>query len=370
MLEVNIEDIKKAAVIMAGGVGERLWPRSSKNSPKQFEYFYGYGTMIQNTYSRLKPLFDENDIYVVTKRDFVERVKDSLPSLPKENVISEPYGRNTAPCLAMTATRIGEKYGGDAVLAAFPADHVIENVREFHSSLVLACKTAYERDGIVTLGIAPTSPETSFGYVQIKEDEKDLGELYKYGVRYSSAFAEKPDLETAQRFIDSGDFLWNGGIFAMRFNTFWKAFEKFLPEHNRLFNFLKKNINGSFFNDIAEEVYKQITAESVDYAILEKADNVFVVQSTFDWSDLGNWDELFDLSLKDARDNYIEGKVTPINVKNCFISSREKMIGAVNVENLIIVEDERGIIVCKRNDSDSVKKIINFMKRKKNDRYL
>ncbi|MFC2132015.1 mannose-1-phosphate guanylyltransferase [Bacteroidota bacterium] len=370
MAEIDIRNIKKIAVIMAGGTGERLWPRSTEDSPKQFSHFSGWGTMIQNTVARLRHLIDDEDIYIVTKKSLFDLVKDQIPSLPQENIILEPFGKNTAPCLALAATVLHEKCAGDTVMLAIPADHVIGNVREYQESLETAIRFAYNRKGIVTIGITPTRPETGFGYVQIKEEELDLGEMFTSGVRYSSTFAEKPDIATAKRFLESGDFLWNSGIFIWRIDTFWKSFKKFLPAQKKLFGLIKKNMGKAFFDTIVEETYQQIQAVSVDYAILEKADNVFVVKSKFNWSDLGNWDELYRLKMKDARNNFIEGSVVPINIKNCFVSSRDKIIGIVGVEDLIVIEDENAIIICGKDKSDDVMDVIDYLKRKHITAYL
>lgn len=368
--EMSISGIKKIAIIMAGGTGDRLWPRSVEALPKQFCHFIGSGTMIQNTYNRLKTLFADDAIYIVTNKSLAGIVNEQIPALPPENLIIEPFGKNTAPCLALAATLLKEKITDDTVILAIPSDHYIGNVGEYIESLETAICCAFEKKGIVTIGISPTRPETGFGYIQIKDEKHDLGDMYGLGVRYSSAFAEKPDIATAKRFIESGDFLWNSGIFVWRVDTFWDSFKKYLPDHTRLFSLIEKNIGKSYYERILEETYRQLQAVSVDYAILEKADNVFVVKSNFIWSDLGNWDELFKLKMKDARNNFIEGNIIPVNIKNCFVSSKDKVIGIVGVENLFVIEDENAIIICKKDKSDDVKDVVDFMKRKHISQYL
>ncbi|MBI5323739.1 MAG: mannose-1-phosphate guanylyltransferase [Ignavibacteriae bacterium] len=362
--------MNKVAVIMAGGSGARLWPRSTEKKPKQFIHLMGDGSMIQNTVARLEPIFDSKDIYIVTSDYLKEFCFEQLPHIPKENIITEPFPKNTAPCIALAATAIENKYTPDTILFTFPSDHVITNQREFHHSLEVASKVAYEKGRILAIGLSPTRPETAFGYIQVKDEHKDLGELYDEGVRFSSAFAEKPDSATAKRFIESGDFLWNSGIFIWRLDTFWDTFKKFLPEDSRLFNKLKKSVNDEKFNTLVEEIYRQIQSESIDYAIMEKAKNVFVVEASFGWSDLGNWDEIYRLSMKDGRNNVIEGDVISINTSNCLVSSYGKMIGVVGVDNLMVIESENSIVICRRGYSDDVKEIVDFLRRKQINKYL
>ena len=206
--------------------------------------------------------------------------------------------------------------------------------------------------------------------MQIKNERADLGELYDSGVRYSTTFAEKPDIETAKRFIQSGDFLWNTGIFVWSLYTFWRSFDKYLPENKILFEILKKTPSSQWQKSDVEYVYRQLQAVSVDYAILEKADNVFVVEAAFNWSDLGNWDELYRLSIKDGRNNLIEGNVVAMETSNCFISSTEKLIGVVGVKDLFILEGEDAILICKRGASEDIKDITDYLRRKQINKYL
>lgn len=362
---------KRIAIIMAGGLGARLWPRSTENSSKQFIHLLGDGTMIQNTVRRLMNIYPPEDIYVVTIKEMYELAKEQLKELPEENFILEPFIRNTAPCLALSSVILENKYSDDTVVSVFPSDHVIFNRGEFYESVNIACESAYSLDGIVTIGIKPTRPEKSFGYIQIKkDDQKGLGELYDRGLRYSANFAEKPDTATAQRFIDSGDFLWNSGIFTWKFKTFWDAMEKYWPEDTAMLKMLKDHVGTDNFKENVEHTYRQISSLSVDYAILEKAKNVYVVQSSFKWSDMGNWDELYRLSMKDARNNVIEGDVIPINASNCLVSSKGKLIGIVGVKDLVVIDSDDAMLICRKGHSDDVMEIVDFLRRKNINRYL
>ncbi len=361
----------RVALILAGGSGYRLWPRSTDKTPKQFVHLIGDGTMIQNTYSRISKLFPIEDTYIVTTKELYNLVSEQLPDFPSENIIIEPFPRGTAPCLALSNILLEQKYNPNTVVTVLPSDHIIFNLGEFYESLEIGIRAAKEAKGLVTIGVQPTRPETSFGYVQIKKDYRgNLNALFDNGVRYSTTFAEKPDSATAKRFVESGDFLWNSGIFIWEIATFVSSLEKYWREDYSDFNLLREHINKDSFQENLEYTYKQITSISIDYAVLEKADNVFVVQSTFRWSDVGNWDEIYRLSMKDAKNNVLIGDIIPINTSNCLINSNGKLIGVVGVNDLIVIDSDEALLICKRNCSDDVKEIIDFIRRKQMNRFL
>lgn len=356
--------MKKIAVVMAGGLGLRFWPRSTEKKPKQFVHLTGEGAMLQNTFERLLNVFPPEDIYIVTFDSFSSLVMEQLPALPKENLLLEPFGRNTAPCIALAWANLADSLPDDAVMCVFPSDHVIYNIGEFVESVETAAITAHQMHGLVTIGVSPTRPETQYGYVQIKDERGTLGELFDKNVRRTTTFAEKPDLGTARRFLQSGDFLWNSGIFFWRIDSLASSLDRFLPEHSAQFKILRKHCGKPSYQDNLLDTYKQINSISVDYGILEKADNVYVVESSFRWSDLGTWDELYRISMKDASNNVIEGDVIPLNTSNCLINSCGRMIGIVGVEDLIVIDSEEALLICKRGDSDSVNEIISYLRRK------
>lgn len=362
--------MKMLAVILAGGTGPKMWPRSTESRPKQFTHMNGDGTMLQNTFARISGIFHTNDIYVVTNEEYTSTVKEQIPSLSTENIISEPFGRNTAPALALTNLILEKKYEENTVVCVFPSDHIITNLGEFRESINTAVEFAYKRNGIVTLGIYPTRPETQYGYVQIDEEKRDLGQNYHMGIRYGINFAEKPDKGTALRFIESGDFLWNSGIIFYKINVFTEKLAKYLPDLHREFVNLKKHFATKNFNRELIVLYKKIDSISVDYGIMENSQNVFVVKSTFNWTDLEVWDELFRISMKDAKGNAIEGDVISINSKNCFISANEKMIGVVGIDDLIVIDTDKALLICKKNESEKVQEIVDYMKRKSINKYL
>ena len=369
-MNITQEPKKAIAVIMAGGTASKLWPKSTEKTPKQFHHLIGEGTMIQDTVMYLMPFFNSEDIYIVTSETFKDLVNEQLPLIPNENVILEPYPKNTAPCLALTLTTLKDKIADDTVMMAFPADHHISSVREFQNSLETAGRVAFDTKGIVTIGISPTRPETAYGYIQKQNENEDLSAIYDNTVKYTTTFAEKPDIDTARRFIDSGDFLWNSGIFVMRVDTFWSEFEKFLPDHFSLFKILHKTVGKEIYQEAVEDAYLQMQSESMDYAILEKADNVFVIETSFGWSDMGTWDELHRIMMKDARNNVLIGEVVASNISNSLVIGSERLIGIEGVENLIVIDSDDALLICKRGKSKDVSEIVDYIKRKQINQYL
>jgi mannose-1-phosphate guanylyltransferase len=363
-LQSDLSGFSKVAVIMAGGTNMKLWPKSTEKTPKQFLSLIDDRSMLENTVLRLMPFFEPQDIYIVTSEEYYTEISSRVPAVSKDNIICEPFAKNTAPCLALSLTILREKYPEDTVFMAFPADHAIQNVVMFHNSLDIAAQAAYQTNNIVTIGIQPSRPETGFGYIQVTDDKSQIEDFYDFGVRKSSAFAEKPDLETAKRFLDSGDFLWNSGIFIMRIDKFWNLFQKFLPEHFKLFEILGKTIGQDVFREAVRDAYMQMEAVSMDYAIMEKARNFLVLESMLNWSDVGNWDEIYRLSMKDGRNNVLIGNVMASNVRNTFVMSDERFIGIVGIDNLIVVDTNDSLFICKKGETANVQEIIDYLKRK------
>ncbi len=364
-------DLKKIAVIMAGGSNVMLWPKATEKFPKQFLRLLSNESMVESTYNRLLPYFEPDNIYIVTSKEYANLIKQQIPLLPETNIIIEPFAKHTAPCLALTLSVLKDKYTDDTIIMAFPSDHYIVNVREFQNSLEIAGRVAIQTGGIVTIGIQPTRPETKYGYVQIRNERGDLGEYYDMRVRKSSTFAEKPDIDTAKRFVKSGDFLWNSGIFIMSIKRFWSAFEEHLPEHFQLFDIIKRTTGKDVFREAVKDAYMQMEGVSMDYAILEKDKNVYVVESSFSWSDLGDWDEIYRLSRKDARNNVLIGDVIALGgVKNSLILTNERLIGIAGVENLIVIDTKDALLICKKGDTERVQDIVDFLRRKQINHYL
>ena len=364
--------MKKVAVIMAGGMGAKFWPKSTAKLPKQFTHTMGEGTLLQNTYARLLQFFEKEDIYVITAYKFLDVVKQQLPKIQFENLIFEPFGRHTAPCTALASLYLQNKgYTADTVMCIFPSDHIISNVGEFIQSIETAAKIAYEKHSVVTIGIPPTRPETGYGYIQLKQDSKGIEEYFDLGARLTNTFAEKPDERTAERFIDSGDFVWNSGMFIWRIDVFEHLFAKFLPQYAEKYEILARYIGKDGYIEELKYIYKQLNPMSLDYGILEKAENVYCIQSSFFWSDLDNWDELYRLSLKDAHNNVLEGDIISINNKNSMIISQSgKFVGVVGMSDVIVIDTDDSILICRRGASDDVQELVDHLRRRNINKFL
>jgi mannose-1-phosphate guanylyltransferase len=355
---------KKIAIVMAGGQSPSLWPRSRQDKPKQFLHFVGNGTLLQNTIDRILSIFPITDIYVATTQDFVKLVQEQIPELPRKNIIVEPFPRHTLPCVSLAMTQLSQELEPDSVCVLFPSDHHITNIGEFQSSVETAMEFASTRDAIVAIGVTPTRPETNYGYIQVDSLREGLGEFYDKGIRYSKAFAEKPDYELAKKFLSTGEFLWNTGIFILKFSTFWNALYNCSPELYNYFNILKRFVGRPQFDQALLDTFRLIQSESFDTGIMERSGNVYVLESSFSWSDVGTWDEIYRLSLKDADNNHLVGDVIAIDVQNCFIQTDEKLIAAVGIRDLLVIDTHRALLICKRSDSEKVPEIVNFLRRK------
>jgi mannose-1-phosphate guanylyltransferase len=357
--------MKIVSVVMAGGLGTRLWPKSTEKKPKQFVHVYGDGTLIQDTVVRLLPLVKAEDVFVVATKPLTHHIHDQLPVIPTENVIEEPFGRNTAPAIALAAYRLHRLYGPDAVMVAMPSDHVVVNVREFLSTLEQACHVADKTQNIVTIGVSPTRAETGFGYIQVGDELRIEGVDLQCIPQTVKTFAEKPDVATAQRFMDAGDFVWNSGIFVAKVSTMLLAIDTHLPDHAPLFGLLEKHVGKDTYDSILENVYRQMRSISFDKGVMEKAQNIAVVDGGFGWSDVGTWDELYRLSMKDGKNNVIEGNVVTMNASSNFVTtSSGKLISIINVDNLIVVETETSILIAERGSSAAVRELVDFMRRR------
>ena len=360
---------KIIAVIMAGGVGTRFWPRSREKSPKQLLEILGKGTMIQNTVKRLEGFVNIHDVLVVTNRTQKGMVMKQLEHLPEENVLVEPVGRNTAPCIGLAALHASQ-IDPSAVMIVLPADHVIQNDEEFKRVLQLAVDTAYESGNLLTIGIRPTHPETGYGYIQRFMEDGSHNPYHAKGVYKVKTFAEKPNNQTAERFLASGDFLWNSGMFIWRTDAILQEIERCLPDLNTELTKIRPTIGTSLYQSVLEKAYGIIRGISIDYGVMEKAERVFVIPGDFGWSDIGSWDEVYRLSGKDERGNSITGKVIQKDTNNSYIYSADKVVATIGVDDLIIVNTADALLICKRGKSQDVKEISDYLKRKQMNEYL
>lgn len=352
---------------MAGGIGSRFWPMSRQNHPKQFIDILGTGeTLIQSTYRRTRKIFDAENILVVTNEDYVELVKKQLPELPEKNILAEPTRRNTAPCIAYAAFKI-KKRDPDAVMLIASSDHLITREEEFERVIKEGLDYVSEKPDLLTIGIKPSRPDTGYGYIQFSTG-KNTDEVFKT----VKTFTEKPNIELARQFIQSGEFVWNSGIFMWSVDTFLKAFEQFMPEENVLFTDQLKDFDTTEEPNAIQTIYGEVRNISVDYAILEKADNVKVMIADFGWSDLGTWGSLFEQIKPSGKPNAVVGEnvLSYDSRDNIVHMPKEKLVVIQGLEGYIVAESDNVLLVCKMTDEQKIKNLVNEVRIEKGESFL
>ena len=352
------------ALIMAGGRGERFWPRSRKNLPKQFLSPTDDGkTMIQLTVERILPLVKMEDIYIATNKNYRELVRSQLPGIPEENILCEPVGRNTAPCIGLGAAHIGKKYE-NALMLVLPSDHLIKFNNMFLSSLREACRVAMEDDNLVTLGITPTYPETGYGYIKFNP-QKTLGGAYQV-----ERFVEKPTLEVAKEYLETEEYLWNSGMFIWKLSSIWKNMEKYMPETYAGLQRIGAAIGTSEEEAVLEQEFAALPSVSIDYGIMEKAQHIYTIPGTFGWDDVGSWLAVERIKKTNEDGNVVNGNVITIDTHNCIVQGTNKLIAAVGLRDLIIVDTEDAILICEKHRAGDIRKVTENLKICNRDEYL
>lgn len=354
------------ALIMAGGLGTRFWPKSRRKHPKHLLKILGKRTLIQNTVERLKPLVSSENIFVVSTKSQYEELRLQLPVIPGENFIIEPKGKNTAPCIGLSALMI-EQLDPNAVMAVMPSDHLISDDELFSKTLRAGAKVAAERDSLITIGIEPTYPATGYGYIQFKEQLETTEDI---GLLRVKTFAEKPNLETAKRFLESGDFLWNSGIFIWKASTILREIEDHLPHLYDGLLEIKQSLGTPQESETIQRVYCQIKSISIDYGVMEHAKDVVVLRGKFGWNDLGSWDEVYNIHDKDENGNVLIGHHLLKDSKGCFVDAPNKCVAILGADNLIVVETDDALLICHRHRAQDVKDLVEIAKRKQLDQYL
>jgi mannose-1-phosphate guanylyltransferase len=351
--------VKTTAVIMAGGKGERFWPKSRKSLPKQFLSLTDDGkTMIQLTVERLKNLVDINDIYIVTNRDYKKLVLQQIDGIPEENILLEPIAKNTAPCIGPAAIHVKKKYE-DAVMIVLPSDHLIKYNEIYVDTLKNAVEVAKEGDNLITLGITPSYPETGYGYINFERDEINIKRTNVYRVK---RFVEKPNLETAKEYLSSGRYLWNSGMFVWKVSTILDNFAELLPEVYEGLNKIYETIGTDYEDIILKQQFSDFKSESIDYGIMERASNIYTIPGSFGWDDVGSWLALERINKTNDDGNIIRGNVITINSKNSIIQGQGKLIAAIGMENLIVVDTDDALLIASKDSSQEVKKVIENLK--------
>jgi len=354
---------------MAGGVGTRFWPMSRTSKPKQFIDILGVGkTLIQLTFERLIKICPPENVFVVTNTIYKDMVLEQLPKLSENQVLCEPAMRNTAPCIAYANYKINE-INPDALVVVAPSDHIIMDEATFVNDINTALRAAAKNDSLLTLGIKPSRPDTGYGYIQYQE--KSISEEIPE-VKKVKTFTEKPNLEIAQSFLDSGDFLWNSGIFIWSLKSIMDAFKRDLNDVDSLFADGIGVYNTPGESDFIEKTYAVCKKISIDYGIMEKADNVYVLAVDFGWSDLGTWGSLYDIRNKDKQDNAVMGdNVMIYDTKNCIVNvPKEKLVVIQGLNDYIVVEDNGILLVCRKEDEQQIRQFVADVKLEKGPQYI
>ena len=340
-------------VIMAGGSGTRLWPKSRIKKPKQLYALINSDSMIKNTVDRLLSIVSKDNIYIATNVAQAKEIRNELPKL-KNNLIIEPYIRNTAPCIGLAAVMLKEK---DAPVAFLPSDHYIGRPKEFQKTLKKAFEFA-KKDYLVLIGIKPTDPDTGLGYI-------NSGEELERGIYKVQKFTEKPDLKTAKKMLASGKYFWNGGMFIAKPSVILDLFKQHAPE---IYKHLEKISHNPA---LLEKEYEKIENISFDYAIAEKADKVAVVPGDFSWSDIGNWGKLLEILTEKNKDNVVIGcEHYGVETSGCLIHGTERLVATVGLKDIIVVDTPDVVLVCNRDKAQQVKKIVEKIKEQRQDKYL
>jgi len=352
--------------IMAGGIGSRFWPMSRAHYPKQFLDILGIGrTLIQNTYDRFARFIPSSNIYIVTSEEYRQIVKKQLPELKDSNILCEPSRKNTAPCIAYISYKLNE-INPDGALICAPADHLILDDKAFNKVCLEALDFVSKHKALITLGVKPTNPNTGYGYIQY-EQQGVSDNVFKV-----KTFTEKPNLELARTFLASGDFLWNAGIFVWQVKNIIRAFEQNVPEIHEVFDAEKEHFNTKKENEAIARIYPQCTNISIDYAVMEKADNVYVIPASFGWSDLGTWTSAYETFEKDYLENAVGGKEVVVidATRNMVQVPHHKLVVLQGLDDFIVVDTEDVLLICKKDKEQEIKDYVAEVKRNKGEKYL
>lgn len=349
------------AVIMAGGKGTRLWPSAREATPKQLQRLIFEQPLIAETVERLGHVYEPEHMMVVTARQYADAIREALPQLPPENIISEPVGRNTAAAIALAAFQIAQQ-DRDAVFGVFPADHVILKPKALYSALDFAHELALKHR-VIDIGVPPSHPETGYGYIEVGDEVALQDGLAASAVK---RFVEKPDLPKAQEYLKAGNYIWNSGMFVWRAGEYLDALQTHLPE---TYTRLRDAVGSNNWEELSE-AYAQIEDISVDYAIMEKVSDVVAVSVDFGWRDIGDWAALYDMMEHDEHGNAYDGEHVALDTQDCLLLSPRKLVASVGIQDLIVVDTDDVLLVMPRSRAQDVKKILDLLKQSGRERYL
>lgn len=362
--------MKTVAVIMAGGKGERFWPKSRRSLPKQFLRLVGEQSMLQLTVKRLEKFISIECIYIITSEEYAGLIQIQLPSLPIDNIIFEPVGKNTAPCVGLAAAIIEKNLGSETVMVVLPSDHIIMDEQEFIDVLQTAISAASSPGGpLVTLGITPDGPETAYGYIKVGEKYLDSSNHEVFQVEQ---FVEKPNRKTAGIYISTGQYLWNSGMFIFQAGSILQEMKHQLPETLEILQHIADFRNKANFEEVIQDQYPHIKPVSIDYGVMEKAQNVLVIPANFGWDDVGSWTSLDRVVSPGQNRNVISGNVVAMDSNDCIIMSEteNRMVAVLGASNMIVVDTVDATLICSKEQAQDVKKILDYLKQKRKEQYL
>ncbi|MFN4245670.1 MAG: mannose-1-phosphate guanylyltransferase [Brevinematia bacterium] len=349
----------RCVVIMAGGRGERFWPKSKRSYPKQFLNLIGNKSMIQYAYLRALEIVDNDKIFVVTSSDLSEVVEDQLPDLPKENIIIEPIPKNTAAAIGLAAIYI-RKQLGNCTMFVTPSDHYVDDLEKFLNAVDAGFNAAEKYLSLVTLGIKPSRPETAYGYIEVGNIVDTFSGKSVFEVK---KFVEKPSHEKALEYLNSGKFLWNSGMFVWKISSILDEISEHMPDLGEALTNIEEAIGKMNYEKVTIQEFEKVESISIDYGVMEKSKSILCIKGDFIWDDIGSWSSVYRLNEKDENGNVIEGNVITYNVKNSLIiGENEGIIAVTSLDNVIIVKDENSILVADKSQDQSIRELVKIMK--------
>lgn len=354
------------AAIIAGGSGTRLWPRSRQEKPKQFHVLYGEKTLLQQTVERLEPMVAKDQFYVIANKSHRDSVMSQVDWLPERNFVGEPVAKNTAPAVGIIATLIAHS-DPNAVILITPADHIILKQKQFRRILEVAERVASEGQNVVTIGIRPTCPETGYGYIQMAEEKHIDGDVDIHKV---VSFKEKPDTKTAEDYVASWHYVWNAGMFVWSVKTIMELYRDHAPDIYKLLIRYDGAIGTPDEQKVFEEVYEAFPSISVDYAIMEHAENISVIPASIGWSDLGSWSSVYEMMEKDEEGNAVTGDTLTLDTHNCLVHAGDRLVCTVGLDNMVVIDSGDVVVVMPKGRSQDVKVLLDEIKKRGRKKFL